>query len=81
VSNTQATISGLSGSGGSEVQNFCYDEQNRLLWAGNSTRQRPYGCFSNFSAYGFVLNDVWWAWKEPALPALALSYDEGLRWD
>ncbi len=39
VSNTQATISGLSGSGGSEVQNFCYDEQNRLLWAGNGGTQ------------------------------------------
>ena len=29
-----------------------------------STRERPYGCFSNFSAHGFVLNDVWWATSE-----------------
>jgi hypothetical protein len=25
--------------GGSESQNFCYDEQNRLVWAGNSGTQ------------------------------------------
>ena len=30
---------GASGSGGSETQNFCYDEQNRLVWAGNSCSQ------------------------------------------
>ncbi len=30
---------GASGSGGSETQNFCYDEQNRLVWAGNSGAQ------------------------------------------
>jgi hypothetical protein len=50
VSNTQATISGLSSSGGSEVQNFCYDEQNRLLWAGNGGTQPGAGngtCGSN----------------------------------
>ncbi len=29
-----------------------------------STRERPYGCFSNFSAHGFVLDDVWWATSE-----------------
>src|SRR5579875_63859 len=33
---TQAAVAGQSGSGGSETQDFCYDEQNRLVWAGNS---------------------------------------------
>jgi len=36
---TQAAVPGKSGSGGSESQNFCYDEQNRLVWAGNSGTQ------------------------------------------
>ena len=25
-----------------------------------SAREQPYGCFSNFSAYGFVAHDVYW---------------------
>ena len=29
-----------------------------------STRERPYGCFSNFSAHGFVLDDIWWPTSE-----------------
>lgn len=33
---TYASVLGVSGSGGSETQNFCYDEQNSLLWASNS---------------------------------------------
>lgn len=33
---THATVSGASGSGGSEVQNFCYDEQNRMVWGSNA---------------------------------------------
>jgi len=36
LSTTQAVISGQSLSGGSETQDFCYDEQSRLVWAGNS---------------------------------------------
>ncbi len=36
VSATQAAVPGQSGSGGTETQNFCYNEQNRLVWAGNS---------------------------------------------
>ncbi len=40
---TQASLSGVNGSGGSEVQNFCYDEQNRLVWAGNSGTQPAAG--------------------------------------
>ncbi len=39
LSTTQAAVPGQSGSGGSESQNFCYDEQNRLVWAGNSGTQ------------------------------------------
>ena len=39
LATTQATVPGSSGSGGSESQNFCYDEQNRLVWAGNSGTQ------------------------------------------
>lgn len=31
-----APVNGVSGSGGSQTQDFCYDEQNRLVWAGNS---------------------------------------------
>ena len=36
LSTTLATVPGAPGSGGSETQNYCYDEQNRLIWAGNS---------------------------------------------
>ena len=39
LSTTLAAVPGASGSGGSETQNFCYDEQNRLVWAGNSGSQ------------------------------------------
>jgi RHS repeat-associated protein len=39
VNTTMAAVPGQSGSGGSETQNFCYDEQNRLIWAGNSGTQ------------------------------------------
>ena len=30
-----ATVQGQSSSGGSETQNFCYNELNQLIWAGN----------------------------------------------
>jgi ribA/ribD-fused uncharacterized protein len=29
-----------------------------------STRERPYGCFSNFSAHGFELDGRWWPTSE-----------------
>jgi N-glycosidase YbiA len=29
-----------------------------------STREQPYGCFSNFSRHGFELDDVWWPTSE-----------------
>jgi RHS repeat-associated protein len=39
VSTTQAAVNGQSGSGGSEVQMFCYDEENRLVYASNTTNE------------------------------------------
>jgi hypothetical protein len=33
---TESPVTGQSGTGGSETQNFCYDEQNRLIWASNN---------------------------------------------
>lgn len=39
LATTQAAVPNQSGSGGSGSQNFCYDEQNRLVWAGNSGTQ------------------------------------------
>jgi hypothetical protein len=39
LSTTLAAVLRVSGSGGSETQNFCYDEQDRLIWAGNSGSQ------------------------------------------
>ncbi len=39
LSTTLAAVPGARGSGGSETQNFCYSEQNRLVWAGNSGTQ------------------------------------------
>jgi RHS repeat-associated protein len=36
LSTTQAAVPGSSTSGGSETQVFCYDEQNRLTWSGNT---------------------------------------------
>jgi YD repeat-containing protein len=39
ASTTMAAVPGQSGSGGSETQNFCYDEQNRPVWAGNAGTQ------------------------------------------
>lgn len=29
-----------------------------------STRERPYGCFSNFSRHGFKLDGAWWSTSE-----------------
>jgi RHS repeat-associated protein len=34
---TESAVTGQSGTGGNETQNFCYDEQNRLVWASNNT--------------------------------------------
>src|SRR5258708_29413702 len=43
LSTPPPALPGFSGSGGSETQNFCYDEQNRLVWAGNSGTQPAAG--------------------------------------
>jgi len=43
LATTQAAVPGASGSGGMETSNFCYDEQNRLVWAGNSGTQPAAG--------------------------------------
>ena len=40
---THTAVPGQTGSGGSTTQNFCYDEQNRLVWAGNSGTQPSAG--------------------------------------
>ena len=40
---TFASIPGASGSGGSETENFCYNEQNELIWSGNGGTQPPAG--------------------------------------
>ncbi|HVB21445.1 MAG TPA: RHS repeat-associated core domain-containing protein [Ktedonobacteraceae bacterium] len=37
ASNVTSESSGFSGAGSSETSNFCYDEQNRLVWSGNSS--------------------------------------------
>lgn len=39
LTTTQAQIQGQSASGGTQTENYCYDEQSRLLWAGNSGTQ------------------------------------------
>ncbi len=52
-----AAVPGQSGSGGSEVQNFCYDEQNRLVWSGNGGTQPGAGngtCGSGTLASGLT---------------------------
>jgi YD repeat-containing protein len=40
-STTQAAVPGVTGSGGSETQNFCYNEQNQLVWASNAVSATP----------------------------------------
>jgi len=39
LSTTLAAVPSAPGSGGNETQNFCYNEQERLVWAGNSGSQ------------------------------------------
>jgi RHS repeat-associated protein len=40
---THSAVNGQSTSGGTATENFCYDEQNRLVWAGNSGTQPAAG--------------------------------------
>ena len=52
-----AAVPGQSGSGGSEVQNFCYDSLNRLTWSGNGGTQPGAGsgtCGSGTLASGLT---------------------------
>ncbi|HVB20329.1 MAG TPA: RHS repeat-associated core domain-containing protein, partial [Ktedonobacteraceae bacterium] len=39
LATTLAGVPGKSGSGGSETENFCYNAQDKLVWAGNSGTQ------------------------------------------
>jgi hypothetical protein len=42
----------------------------------------PYGCFSNFSAHGFILDDVWWPTSEHYFQAqkfVGTSYAERIQ--
>lgn len=43
LATTHAAVTAASNSGGSETQNFCYDGQYRLVWAGNSGTQPAAG--------------------------------------
>ena len=38
-----------------------------------STREKPYGCFSNFSPHGFELDGVWWPTSEHYFQAQKFS--------
>jgi len=45
-------------------------------------REKPYGCFSNFSAHGFMLNDLYWATSEHYFQAqkfVGTPYSEKVR--
>jgi ribA/ribD-fused uncharacterized protein len=47
-----------------------------------STRERPYGCFSNFSAHGFELDGSWWPTSEHYFQAqkfASTAYVETIR--
>ncbi len=77
LATTQAAVPGQSGSGGMETSNFCYDEQNRLVWAGNSGTQPGAGngtCGSGTLASGlsganysnsFVYTHLGQLWQGP----------------
>jgi RHS repeat-associated protein len=43
LTTTLPVVPGVSGSGGSMTENFCYNEQNELVWAGNSGTQPAAG--------------------------------------
>ncbi|HZU69775.1 MAG TPA: hypothetical protein VFA09_21060 [Ktedonobacteraceae bacterium] len=69
---TQAGVPGYSNSGGSETQVFCYDEQNRLTWSGNTgtpscTGNGTPGVSGNIAAYinTFVYTHLGQLWQGP----------------
>jgi RHS repeat-associated protein len=41
LATTQAAVPGQSGSGGSETENYCYNEQDELVWASNASNPSP----------------------------------------
>ncbi len=77
LSTTQGPVPGSSSSNSTETQNFCYDEQGRLVWAGNSGTQPSPGngtCGSgslgnsgNIGAYStsFVYTHLGQLWQGP----------------
>ena len=77
LTTTLAAASGQSNSGGAETQNFCYNEQNQLVWAGNGGTQPGAGngvCGSgtlsnslNGAGYtnGFVYTHLGQMWQGP----------------
>jgi len=77
LSTVLSGVPGASNSGGSETQNFCYDEQNRLIWAGNSGSQPGAGTGTcgngtlfnslNGAGYGngFVYTHLGQLWQGP----------------
>ncbi len=47
-----------------------------------STREQPYGCFSNFSAHGFELDGRWWPTSEHYFQAqkfVGTPHEEAIR--
>jgi N-glycosidase YbiA len=47
-----------------------------------NTREKPYGCFSNFSRHGFDLDGLWWPTSEHYFQALKFPehpYSEAIR--
>jgi hypothetical protein len=59
LSTTQAVVPNTTNSGGSETEAFCYDEQNRLVWAGNTGTPRQ-------QAMAPVAVDRATVWRGPA---------------
>ncbi len=57
LATTLASVPGYPNSGGSETQNFCYNEQNELMWAGNTGTQPSAGsgtCGNNSLSSGLT---------------------------
>ncbi len=57
------------------------DGENEVIYF-YSTLEEPYGCFSNFSAHGFVLDDAYWPTSEHYFQAqkfVGTSYAEKIR--
>jgi RHS repeat-associated protein len=55
---TMAAVTGLNSTAGSETNDYCYDEQNRLIWASNNQQPSPSGAESCGSATA-TQDDAW----------------------